>query len=45
MRELEKYMQELTHEIIEMIADATPEEKVYLTKRITTLANKINSTE
>jgi hypothetical protein len=45
MRELEKYMQELTHEIIEMIDDATPEEKTYLTKRITTLATKINSVE
>jgi hypothetical protein len=45
MRELEKYMQELTHEIIEMIDDATPEEKQYLTKRVTALANKIGSLE
>jgi hypothetical protein len=45
MRELEKYMQELTHEIVEMIDDATPEEKQYLMKRMTTLANKINAIE
>lgn len=45
MRELEKYMQELTQDIVEMITDATPEEKQYLTKRITTLSNKISSLE
>lgn len=45
MRELEKYMQELTHEIVAMIDDATPEEKQYLMKRMTTLANKINAVE
>lgn len=45
MRELEKYMQELTHEIVEMINDASVEEKQYLMKRMTTLANKINSVE
>lgn len=45
MRELEKYMQELTHEIVEMIDDASPEEKQYLIKRMTTLTNKINAIE
>jgi hypothetical protein len=45
MRELEKYMQELTSEMMTMIGDATPEEKQYLVKRITTLATKINSLE
>lgn len=45
MRELEKYMQELTQDIVEMITDSTPEEKQYLTKRITTLSNKISSLE
>ena len=32
MRELEKYMQELTQDIVEMIGDASPEEKQYLEK-------------
>lgn len=45
MRELEKYMQELTHEIVDMINDASVEEKQYLMKRMTTLANKINAVE
>lgn len=41
MKELEKYAQELTTDIVEMIEDATPEEKQYLSKKIATLANKI----
>jgi hypothetical protein len=41
LRELEKYMQELTTDIVEMIQDASPEEKQYLEKKITTLAAKI----
>ena len=41
LRELEKYMQELTNDMIEMIQDASPEEKSYLEKKITTLAAKI----
>lgn len=41
MRELEKYAQELTQDIVEMIEGASPEEKQYLSKKITTLANKI----
>ena len=43
MRELEKYMQELTTDIIEMIQDASLEEKSYLEKKITTLATKIGA--
>lgn len=43
MRELEKYMQELAQDIIEMIEDATSEEKLYLSKKITALANKVQN--
>ena len=41
LRELEKYMQELSQDITEMIGDASPEEKQYLEKKITALASKI----
>ena len=41
MQELEKYAQELTADIVEMIEEATPEEKQYLSNRITALAAKI----
>lgn len=41
LRELEKYMQELSQDITDMIADASPEEKQYLEKKITALASKI----
>ena len=41
LRELEKYMQELSQDIVEMIADASPEEKQYLEKKITALASKV----
>ena len=41
LRELEKYMQELTNDITEMIADASADEKSYLEKKITALATKI----
>ena len=41
LRELEKYMQELSSDMTEMIADASPEEKQYLEKKITALASKI----
>ena len=41
MKELERYMQELGHDLTEMIADASPEEKQYLEKKITALASKI----
>lgn len=41
MRELEKYAQELTQDIVEMVQDSTPEEKQYLSKKIAALSNKI----
>ena len=41
MKELEEYMQELTHDIMEMIADSTPEEKAMLSQKLTTLAGKV----
>lgn len=44
MRELEKYMQELASDIIEMVDDATSEERMYLSKKISALANKLQST-
>ena len=45
MRELEKYMQELSSDIIEMIEEASPEEKQYLSKKIATLATKVEKLE
>lgn len=42
MKELEKYLQELSSDIIEMIEDASPEEKTLLEKKISALATKIN---
>lgn len=41
MKELEKYAQELTTDMIEMIQDASQEERQYLSKKVTALANKI----
>jgi hypothetical protein len=41
LRELEKYMQELSTDIVEMIDDASLEEKSYLEKKISALATKI----
>ena len=41
LRELEKYIQELSQDIVDMIADASPEEKQYLEKKITALASKV----
>lgn len=41
MRELENYVQELTSDVMEMIAQATPEEKQMLQQKIMILANKI----
>ena len=41
LRELEKYMQELSQDIVDMIAEASPEEKQYLEKKITALASKV----
>ena len=41
LRELEKYMQELTQDVVDMIGDSTQEENQYLEKRLISLANKI----
>ena len=41
LRELEKYVQELTTDVVDMIQDASAEEKSYLEKKMTTLATKI----
>ena len=41
MKELEDYMHELTNDIMEMIEDATPEEKQLLRQKIATLSTKI----
>ena len=43
LRELEKYMQELSQDITDMIANASPEEKQYLEKKMTALASKIGA--
>jgi hypothetical protein len=42
MKELERYMQELGHDLTEMIADASPEEKQMLQKKIAALATKLD---
>lgn len=42
MKDLEKYLQELSTDITEMIEDATPEEKQLLQKKIAVLATKVN---
>ena len=42
MAELEKYMKELAGDMMEMIDDATPEEKQMLSQKLNTLAEKIN---
>lgn len=42
MKELEKYMQELTSDITEMIQGATAEEKQLLQSKIATLATKVS---
>lgn len=41
MRELKDYAQVLTSDLLEMIQDATPEEKQLLQRKIATLATKI----
>ena len=40
-QELSKYMQELSDDIVEMIQDATPEEKQMLQQKLNTLSGKI----
>ena len=41
LKELEKYMQELSEDIVEMIDGASPEERQILEKKMTSLTNKI----
>ena len=41
MKELDKYMQELTQDIVDMIKDASPEEKQLLKQKISVLSTKI----
>lgn len=41
MQELDKYVEELTSDVLEMIHDASPEEKMALSQKMNTLANKI----
>jgi hypothetical protein len=41
MQELEAYMQELAQDMSEMVQDASPEEKMLLQQKISTLASKI----
>ncbi len=43
LHELEKYMKELTDDIVEMIEDATPEEKELLSNKLTGLAARIDA--
>lgn len=43
MKELEKYLQELSQDVTEMITDATPEEKTILQQKLTTLATKVGN--
>lgn len=43
LHELEKYMKELTDDIIEMIEDATPEEKELLSNKLSGLAARIDN--
>ena len=41
VKELEKYMQELSEDVVEMIDGASPEERQVLEKKMTNLTNKI----
>lgn len=42
LRELEKYMQELSTDVVDMIQDSTSDEKQYLEKKLMALASKIS---
>lgn len=42
LRELEKYMQELSSDVVDMIQDSTSDEKQYLEKKLMALASKIS---
>ena len=41
MQELKKYMQELSEDITEMIQDASPDEKLLLKQKLTSLTQKL----
>lgn len=41
LQELEKYMKDLSSDLVEMIEDSSPEEKQYLGNRLSALASKI----
>ena len=43
IKELQEYMTALSHDITEMIKDATPDEKTILQQKLTTLAQKIGA--
>ncbi len=43
LKELERYLQELATDITEMIEDSSPEEKQYLSKKLSALASKVNT--
>ena len=43
IKELDKYLQELTSDIVEMIEDASNDERSYMEKKIQALASKIGS--
>ena len=45
LQELERYMRELSEDVVEMIEDASPEEKKYLANRISSLAQKVSKLE
>jgi len=41
MKELEAYLKELSEDVTEMVADASPDEKAMLQQKLVTLANKV----
>lgn len=41
LRELEKYMRELSEDVVDMISDASPEEKMTLQTKLNELISKI----
>lgn len=43
LKELERYLQELATDITEMIEGSSPEEKQYLSKKLSALASKVNT--
>lgn len=45
LQELEKYMKDLSSDMVEMIEDASAEERQYLSNRLTALASKISKLE